>query len=186
MKITGNKITLLSARESDREKIYNWLCRSDLTPSVMGPPEYTEHPIPTWEEFCSEYPLYFFNESGDGIGRVFIITANDNEIGTTGYDLLDKEKDRVVLDIWMKAEQYCGQGYGSDALNTLSTYLHEWHGITTFIISPSARNKRAVAAYRKAGFEYIKIMSKKNQEKEFGVSEYDDNVLMIKRIITEK
>jgi diamine N-acetyltransferase len=185
MEIVGNKIKLIPAQESDREKIYNWLCRSDLTSSVMGPPDYSEHPIPTYEEFCKEYPLSFFNSSGDGLGRVFMI-INKNEVGTIGYDLLDKGNDRVILDIWMKSEQYCGHGYGSDALNTLPTYIYKIYGITKFLISPSARNKRAVAAYKKAGFEYVKTMDKKEQEKEFGLSEYDDNVLMIKRLITSK
>lgn len=182
MKIKGNKIELIPAQISDREKIYDWLCKSDLTSSIMGYPSYPEHPIPTFKEFCNEYPLSFFNASGDGIGRVFIIFADEEEIGTIGYDLLDIKKDRVVLDIWMKAEQYCCRGYGSDSLNTLSRYIHENFGITIFLISPSARNKRAIAAYHKAGFNYIKIMNKEEQEKEFGLSEYDDNVLMIKNL----
>lgn len=183
MEIIGNKIKLIPAQETDREKIYNWLCKSDLTSSVMGPTKYPEYPIPTWEEFCNEYPLSFFNDSGDGIGRVFLIIANHNEVGTIGYDLLNKDRNRVVLDIWMKAAQYCGHGYGSDALNALSVYIHENYGITDFLISPSERNKRAVAAYKKAGFQYVKTMDKKEQEKEFGLSEYNDNILMIKRLI---
>ena len=83
----------------------------------------------------------------------------------------------------MKAEQYCGHGYGSDALNALSVYIHKNYGITDFLISPSERNKRAVAAYKKAGFQYVKAMDKKEQEKEFGLSEYNDNILMVKRLI---
>jgi len=186
MIIVGNKIRLIPAQETDRKKIYNWLCKSDLTSSIMGPPKYPEHPIPTWAEFCNEYPLSFFNASGDGKGRVFIIMANDNEVGTIGYDLLNKEKDRAILDIWMKAEQYCGHGYGSDALNALSVYIYENYRVTNFLISPSERNKRAVAAYKKAGFKYVKNMDKKEQEKEFGLAEYNDNILMIKRLITNQ
>ena len=184
LKIKGNIIALKPAQESDREKMYNWLCKSDLNSSIMGPPKYPEFPIPTYEEFCNEYPLSFFNGTVDGIGRVFITTVDDIEIGTIGYDLLDKGKNRVVLDIWMKAEQYCGHGYGSDALNTLSTFLCDNYGITSFLISPSARNERAVAAYKKAGFKYVKTMDRNEQKKEFGLSEYDDNKLMIKRLIT--
>jgi len=86
----------------------------------------------------------------------------------------------------MKAEKYCGHGYGSDALNALSAYIHEDYEITEFLISPSERNKRAVAAYKKAGFEYVKTMDKKEQETEFGLSEYGDNILMIKRLITKQ
>lgn len=182
MKITGKIITVIPAQESDRERIYNWLCKSDLTSSMMGLPHYPDHPIPSFEAFCKDYTLSFFNESGDGYGRNFIITVNNEAIGTIGYDLLDKENDRVVLDIWMKAETYCGRGYGSDALKAICNYLHEEYGITNFIISPSARNIRAIAAYKKAGFEYIKIMNKEEQEKEFGLSECDDNVLMIKSL----
>jgi len=184
MKITGNKIELKPAQESDRENIYTWLAQSDLTSSMMGPPYYPDHPIPSWEDFCRDYAPLFFNDSGNEKCRHYIITANNEDVGTVGYDLLDKNKDRVVLDIWMKSEAYCGHGYGSDALNALCNYIHKEYGITNFIISPSARNKRAIAAYKKAGFEYIRILSKAEQEKEFGLSECDDNVLMIKRLIT--
>jgi len=174
-------IKLLPAQESDRKRIYNWLCKSDLTSSVLGLPAYPDHPIPTFQEFCTAYPLSFFNASGDGKGRVFIIVADGVDVGTLGYDLLDKKKNSVVLDIWMKAEKYCGQGYGRVALNALCAYIYENFGITTFAISPSRRNKRAVAAYEKAGFKYIKAMDRQAQEHEFGISEYDDNILMLKR-----
>jgi diamine N-acetyltransferase len=182
VKIIGNKIELKPAQESDREKIYVWLTQSDLTLSIMGPPDYSDLPIPTWAEFCNEYPASFFNAAGDGKGRNYIIIKNDEDIGTIGYDLLDKQKDRVVLDIWMRSEKYCGHGYGSDALITLCNYIYENYSITTFLISPSARNKRAIAAYKKSGFEVIKILKKEEQKKEFGQAEYDDNLLMIKRL----
>jgi len=182
MIITGNKIELKPTFESNRKKIYTWLTQSNLTSSMMGPPDYEEHPIPSWEKFCEDYPLPFFNTSGDGKGRNYIIVVNNEEIGTIGYDLLDKNKNQVVLDIWMQDEKYCGHGYGSDALNTLCKHIHKTYDITNFIISPSARNKRAIAAYKKAGFEYVKIINKEEQEKEFGKSEFDDNIIMIKTL----
>ena len=182
MKITGNIIEIKPAQESDRENIYAWLAQSDLTYSMMGPPYYPDNPIPSWEEFCEDYTLSFFNALGDGKGRNYIITINNEDVGTVGYDLLDKEKDRVVLDIWMRSEKYCGHGYGSDALGALCNYIHKKYGITNFIISPSARNERAIAAYKKAGFEVIKTLNKEEQEKEFGLSEYDDNILMTKNL----
>ena len=180
MNIFGDKVELRPARESDRRKIYDWLTQSDLTSSIMGPPNYPDHPIPSWDEFCKDYTLSFFSSSGDGRGRNFIILANSEEAGTIGYDLLDKKKNRVLLDIWMRAEKYCGHGYGSDALKTLSSYINKIFGITSIIISPSARNKRAIAAYRKAGFKYVSTINKAEQEKEFGVSEFDDNIIMKK------
>jgi RimJ/RimL family protein N-acetyltransferase len=182
MNICGEKVKLIPACEPDRKKIFEWLTRSDLTPSIMGPPVFKDHPIPSWEEFCKEYPPSFFNPSGDGHGRNFIIVARGKQVGTIGYDLLDRKKDRVVLDIWMRTEKYCGHGYGSDALQTLTAYINKTYGITSFIISPSGRNKRAIAAYTKAGFKYLKTMDRAEQKKEFGSSEYDDNIIMIRKI----
>ena len=186
MNISGNKIELKLAQEADRKNIYNWLTQSDLTSCMMGAPDYPDHPVPSWKEFCEDYKLTFFNSLGDGKGRNYIIVFNNEEIGSIGYDLLDKKKNKVVLDIWMSAEKYCGHGHGNDALKTLCSYIHRTYGITNFIISPSARNKRAVAAYRKAGFEYVSTMSKEEQQREFGKNEYDDNVIMIKKLITKQ
>lgn len=148
----------------------------------MGPPDFPDLPPPCWDDFCQDYAPSFFNSSGDGRGRQFIILFQGKGVGTIGYDLLDQVKSRVVLDIWMRAQKYCGYGYGPDALNTLCRYIHEMFGIKKFIISPSVRNKRAIAAYQKAGFILKSVMSRAQQEKEFGFSEYDDNVLMIKEI----
>jgi diamine N-acetyltransferase len=182
MKIIGENIVLVPAKESDREKLFAWLTQSDLTSSMFGKPNYPDYPIPTWEEFCRDYTLDFFSGCGDGKGRCYIILHNDVEIGTVGYDLLDKVKDRVVLDIWMKSEKYCCKGYGSQSLDTMCNYLHETYNITNFVISPSINNKRAIAAYMKAGFETIKALPPKEQEKEFGISEYSLNALMVKSL----
>ena len=182
MKLKGERIELRAAREPDRRKIFNWLARSDLTVTMMGPPDFPEYPPPSWENFCDDYTPSFFNSSGDGQGRQFVILFHGEEVGTIGYDLLDRIKNRAVLDIWMRAQEYCGHGYGPDALNTLCGYLHDVFGITRFIISPSARNKRAIAAYQKAGFVLKSVLTRAQQVKEFGFSEYDDNVLMIKVI----
>ena len=146
----------------------------------MGDPNFPDLPPPSWKDFCQDYTPSFFNLSGDGQGRQFIILFQGKEVGTIGYDLLDRAKNRVVLDIWMRAQKYCGHGYGPDALNTLCRHIHGMFGIKKFIISPSARNKRAIAAYQKAGFILKSVMNRLQQEKEFGFSEYDDNVFMIK------
>jgi RimJ/RimL family protein N-acetyltransferase len=47
------------------------------------------------------------------------------------------------------------------------------------------RNKRAIAAYKKAGFKARRILDKKEQKKEFGQAEYDDNILMIKKLMSD-
>ncbi|MFC1649962.1 GNAT family N-acetyltransferase [Candidatus Latescibacterota bacterium] len=182
MIISGIHIKLRSARLSDRRKIFLWLTKSDLTPSMMGFPNYPDTQIPVWKEFCQDYNISFFNSSGDKKGRNFIILSNNTEIGTVGYDLFNENKSRVLLDIWLRAEKYCGLGYGSDALVTLCNYLHQRYGIKIFYISPSSRNKRAISAYYKSGFKKI-LMSRNKAKKEFGVNifDYSDNVVLKKK-----
>lgn len=182
MKLIGKNVVLIPAKEADRKKIFTWLTQSDVTSSMFGLPYYPDHPIPTWEEFRLDYTSDFFNTSGEGKGRCYIILFNDLEIGTIGYDLLDKTKKSVVLDIWMKSEKYCGKGYGSESLELLCRYIFETYNVTSFIISPSINNKRAISAYEKAGFKTIKNLNREEQEKEFGLSEYTVNVLMIKNL----
>lgn len=181
MIISETQIKLRPAKISDRRKIYLWLTKSDLTPSMMGAPNYPDTQIPTWKEFCQDYNISFFNSSGNKKGRNFIILSNSTEVGTVGYDLFDKNKRRVILDIWLRAEKYCGLGYGSDALITLCNYLHRKYGIKDFYISPSSRNKRAIAAYSKSGFKKIQ-MSRSEAKKEFGMDifDYSDNIVMKK------
>ena len=183
MPISGNNMELVPAIEDDREEIYKWLCHSDLTTSVMGPPLYPDHPVPSYQEFSAEYPLSFFNESADGFGKVFIIIVDGEKVGTVGYDLLDRQKGRVVLDIWMRAQKFCGRGYGSRALLLLNGYIHDTFGISTFQISPSGKNSRAIAAFQKAGFNIIRLLDRNEQEAMFGVSEYETNLLMEKIMV---
>lgn len=179
--IQGRIIQLRPATESDRKNIYNWLAHSDLTPSMMGPPDYPDGPIPSWEEFSNDYQIDFFNDSGNGHGRNYIILADGEEVGTVGYDCTDMKEKKTFLDVWLAGEAFCGKGYGSDALNTLSDYLSQSYGIVSFLISPSERNKRAIAAYEKAGFNRLQ-MSPEEQEEKFGPGEYKDNIIMEKRL----
>lgn len=75
----------------------------------MGLPLYPDLSIPTWKEFCDDYKPHFFNSSGEGKGRNYIIIANgDEEVGAIRYEALDKKKGSVALDIWMRAIKYCG------------------------------------------------------------------------------
>ncbi|MGB2630525.1 MAG: GNAT family N-acetyltransferase [Candidatus Omnitrophota bacterium] len=183
MAIRGEKIKLRPAVLSERKLIYAWLAKSDLTPAFMGPSDYAESHIPTLKEFCQDYKESFFMPVGNKSGRNYIIIANNTRVGTIGYDLFDGRKRRVVLDIWMRSERYCDKGYGSDALRTICGFLNKRYGIKDFYISPSSRNKRAIAAYRKAGFKPIK-MSRNAAKKEFGIDIYDyhDNIVMRKTL----
>jgi diamine N-acetyltransferase len=148
----------------------------------MGPPDFPDHPVPTWEEFCEDYQSYYFDVSRPTRGKCFIIMAGDRPVGQINYNEIDRQKRRTELDIWMGREVDCGKGYGPDALEALSKYLFETFEVVELVIRPSARNRRAIRAYAKAGFQQVRLSSER-QETEHGPGDYEDSVLLIKRLL---
>lgn len=185
MILKGNKVLLQEAEERDRRRIYEWLAHSDLTPSMMGPPSYPDHPIPSWEEFCEDYQSHYFDRSDPTKGRCFMILVENDKIGVVCYNTIDSSNGRTEVDIWLRAENDCGKGHGSDALLTLGHYLHIYFGIAQLVVSPSARNRRAIIAYKKAGFIQVPRESYglylKAEE-----MEYKDNVVLVKEYMHNK
>lgn len=181
--VEGKQVALRPAAPQDKRMVYEWLAESDITPSIMGQPHFSDHPVPIWEEFCADYQPHFFDGSSSESGRCFIITVNNMPVGQVNHDVIDQYKHRTELDIWMSCEANCGKGYGPDALQTLCEYMFRTYGILEFVIRPSARNHRAIRAYEKAGFQRIEL-TPEQQEAEYGPPDYSDCIVLIKRIST--
>lgn len=140
-------LTLRPATLDDRPAVYRWLARSDATPEMMGPPRFADHPVPTWAEFCDDYDETAF--SANDAFRVFVIEADGAGIGAISFFL----RDRIAeIDLWIGARRHWGKGYGSTAIRQVAAGLFARDDVDALIIRPSARNVRAVAAYRRAGF----------------------------------
>jgi aminoglycoside 6'-N-acetyltransferase len=60
------------------------------------------------------------------------------------------------IDIALDAE-YLGRGLGSDAMRTLARHLFEERGHHRLSIDPALANERAIAAYRKVGFQLVGV-----------------------------
>lgn len=86
-----DKIALIPAAPQDRIRVYEWLTRSDLTSSMVGPPDFPDHPVPSWEEFCEDYADYFFDGSEPYKGRSFLIEYGDVTAGHINYAYDEKE-----------------------------------------------------------------------------------------------
>jgi RimJ/RimL family protein N-acetyltransferase len=173
------RIQLRNAVPDDRLVIYQWLAKSNVTESMMGEPHFPDNPVPSYDEFTTDFSDDFFNADSNSAGKCFIIMDGNIEVGTICYDLIHAEKKQVLLDIWLRDEQWCGKGYGSVALRLLCMYLFKKKDIRNFYIAPSLRNVRAIRAYERAGFTQLKMSRDAAMEK-FGVDifEYDDNVVM--------
>ncbi|MDN5200326.1 GNAT family N-acetyltransferase [Fulvivirgaceae bacterium BMA10] len=174
-RIEGTLTTLRPATMNDKRAIYQWMAESDLTSLMIGPPNFPDHPIPTWEEFLDDYEDYFFDGSKPLLGHSFIIELNEQPIGQINYGEIYPDDQVTELDIWLSARKYIGKGYGTDALITLCSYLHQKFHVKKFMIAPSERNIGAIKAYKKAGF-----MPTTDRPVYFR-PDYDDAILMIKQ-----
>ena len=146
------QLLIRPARPEERKQIFDWLAHSDITHFMMGPPEYPDIPIPSWEEFCEDFPPYFFNNSQPLKGRCFIIESDGQSIGQVNHDKITGSPMTTEFDIWMKDSRYTGKGHGTGALCLLMDRLNKEFGCKRFVIGPSARNPRAIKSYQKAGF----------------------------------
>jgi diamine N-acetyltransferase len=171
--IKGNIVILQPANLNDKQNIYEWLAQwKSLAPNYS---------LPSWKEFCADYKDFFFDGSKKNVGRCYLIVVDNIPVGQINYHTLYTNYKHTELDIWMKNDDSCGKGYGSDALRTLCEYLFKELGIKEFIIRPSAQNKRAINAYQKAGFREIKC-SLKEQISRYSAPDSDDCIAMIKHI----
>jgi diamine N-acetyltransferase len=144
-------VRLRPARVADRRRIYDWLAHSDLTPVLLGDSAGGGAPL-TWAEFCRDYRRHYFDGSRPLLGRCFVIQADGDDVGQVNYNDVDRRGRSAELDIWLRSEAHCGQGHGTDALETLCRHLRRRFGVRRFLVNPSAANARAIRAYQKAGF----------------------------------
>ncbi len=181
--LQGHLITLVPTTIDDRRTIYEWLAHSDVTRSMMGMPLFPDSPVPTWEEFCEDHMPHFFDGSAPLLGRSFMIVAGEDAAGQIYYNEIKERRGakRVEIDMWMRAEKYCGRGYGGDALATLCDYLRDRLGVNEVMMQPSARNPRAIQAYGKIGFIRLPGTLEENGA-EWGQNDYDDSVYMVKSL----
>ena len=156
------------ANISEKEKTYEWLCLSDTAHMHMGAPDFPESPIPDWEQFQDDFEDFYYLESGRSKGSVMIIEQDGEEMGCVCYACFHVKPNTAELDIWLKEKRYCGKGYGPQALQLLVKYLADRQGVRNFLIRPSQKHTRAIAAYEKVGFTRTK-------DKERTIKEYLKN-----------
>ena len=184
--IPGTLTTLTPATLPDRPNIYNWCFRSETSKYHSGA-DFSNGPIPTFEEFCEDYEDYYFTGSEIAKGRGFIIMFGEEAVGFISYCSFHLKPFKSELDIWLNSEKYLGKGFGTDAIISLGDYLNKELGIKELIMRPSNKNINAIKSYKKAGFEEYDIPPSEYLLAEYvsvyGDGDYgvDETVLLIKK-----
>lgn len=129
----------------------------------------------------------FFDGSAPHLGRCFVILVNNEPVGQVYYNDIEERdhKKRTELDVWLRSERYCGQGFGSDAILTLCEYLAHQFGVQEFMMQPSARNPRAIRAYEKIGFVKLPLTVEEARAR-WGPNDYFDSVYMVKTVLLDE
>jgi len=140
---------------------------------MLGEPNFPDSPIPSWEEFDEDYLDYYFDGTKPKEGRCFIILNDDVELGQINYNPINDKTKTTEIDIWLSDKKHTRQGIGTKAINLLSKHLFKNFGCKKIVIQPSARNKIAIKAYRKAGF-----IEQSQIPKDFEL-DYFDSVFMV-------
>jgi diamine N-acetyltransferase len=181
--IHGKRVALRPATPQDETQVREWLVRSDVTHSLLGPPLFPERPIPEPEDSSAAFDPYYFDGTAPNLGRCFLILLDGEPVGQVTYnEIVERGGGRQVeLDIWMRSEACCGKGYGTDALDALCGYLHERFGVDRFMVQPSARNPRAIRAYEKLGFKRLELSMEAATEL-WGPNDYRDSVYMVRAV----
>jgi RimJ/RimL family protein N-acetyltransferase len=182
--IAGNRVVLRPATPEDEQDILDWLLRSDVTPSMLGPPLFPERPVPLPENSSDRLDSHYLDGNAPHLGRCFLILVDREPVGQVTYnDIVELHGLKSVeLDIWMRSEACCGKGYGTEALDALCRYLHDRFGVEQFMVQPSARNPRAIHAYEKLGFKSLDLPLESAREL-WGPNDYWDSVYMVREIV---
>ena len=179
--IAGTKVTLRRARDTDRARIYEWLIGSDLTANLMGAPMFPDRPIQSFEQFSQSYPRHFYEGTRPYAGRMYVITAQGEEIGCISHGPIDVLNDVVELDIWLAERRVAGHGYGSESLVVLCDWLQVNYGVNRFLARPSRRNVKALRAMRRAGFRETDLPAQEVVAKlSLPAGKYGDEVLLFR------
>lgn len=169
-------IKLRPAKNNDLKKLYEWMYVSESSKSMFGSPLFPEKPIKTWEQFLESWSHFYYAELVTIQGHLFVIQYNDEDVGGICFHKPD-QKNRSEIDIWLKSEQYCGKGIGTESIQLLCHELYEKFGIDSFWVMPSQRNPRSINAFQKAGFSSLNLTPDEGK-KEFGFQDYFDSVYL--------
>lgn len=167
-------LTLRPATIQDKRSVYNWLAHSNLTSEMLGPPNFPDNPIPTWDDFNEDYLDHYFDGSQPLKGQCFILIHNGQQIGQINYNAIDTNLNSTEIDIWLADREFIGKGLGTEAIKILCDFLDKSFNCKTIYIAPSRRNVSAIKAYKKAGF-----IETQNIPDNF-VPDYDDTIVMTK------
>lgn len=143
---TGTLVTLREIEEADLPLVWEWENDSELGLYLNADPNKRM----SMDEVRRRYHQY----RTDPTSGMFIICTRDGQaIGMLGFDRLYRDLGTCRLFIGIGLKDYWGHGYGSDAMRVVLGYFFQHITLGKVQLSVYDFNTRAIASYRKCGFE---------------------------------
>jgi len=143
----GRRVILRHKRLLDGANDYAWRCDEELARFDAAPPLRT-----SFVNFLSSMTAQ--QRYPDAGRRSFAIEdEGGRHIGNVMYYNLQQEAGEAELGITIGDRAHWGQGYGSDAVQTLVRFLFDFKGLRRVFLHTLDWNVRAQRCFRKAGFE---------------------------------
>lgn len=144
---TGTLVRLREYRRDDVEKAQEYLNDPEVTTfmSPRVPFLYTLRDEEKWFESVSA--------SNDAYNFALEALDTGEYIGGCGINEIDWKNSRAVIGIFIGNKTYWSRGYGTDAVSLLVRFIFEQMNIHKVRLSVYAFNERAIACYKKCGFQ---------------------------------
>jgi RimJ/RimL family protein N-acetyltransferase len=144
--IAGRKVVLREKRISDAKDDYAWRSDPELARLDAAPPlrlSFSKFMLTYSEELQHSSPRQ---------RRFAIETLDGKHIGNCMYYDIDKEKGEAEIGIMLGERSYWDQGYGTDAITTLTRHAFEEAGLKRLYLRTLSWNLRAQKCFEKCGF----------------------------------
>ena len=144
--IIGSKVILREKKLADARDDYTWQTDSELAQLDAAPLLVTSFP-----QYLSDYAGELRYSSSRRY-RFAVDTLNGKHIGNCSYYNIDKTKGKAELGIMIGNRDYWDKGYGTDAVNTLVSYIFRQTKLKRIYLKTLDSNSRAQKCFKKCGF----------------------------------
>ncbi len=178
------EVRLIAPALEDRGRVYEWMTTAGIVERMMGPPEFPDSEVPSYEEFVDDWLPHFWTHESPERGRGFLIEHEGVAVGFVAHNdvVTTAAGERAAeLDMWLRRPEDTGRGIGPAAIQAIVELLKDL-GVEVAFLQPSARNGAAIRAYEKAGFSRVALDADDAARHFKTEADYADAVFLTRRL----
>lgn len=144
-KLVGQHIYLSPMNIEDAETYVKWLNDFSVTDGLGSSCRIT----------TLEGEKKWITENSDQYKFAIVSLEDDKLLGNCGIESIDHLKQCADVGLFIGDEEYRNKGYGAEVLNLLLDYSFGYLNLNNIMLKVFSFNERAIACYKKVGFQEI-------------------------------